>query len=202
MNTTKTKKKQILGVRQLTLVGMLSGICIFLGLTRLGFIPLPFMNATIMQIPVIIGAIVEGPIVGAIVGLVFGLFSMYQSFTAPTSVLSIAFMNPIVAIIPRVLIGIVSYYVYKFIKAKFNKIKLSYGLASIAGTLTNTIGVLGLVYVFYIEQYAEANKITTDAVAGMIGSIILTNGIPEAVISAIIVVPVVTGLMKFYKRKN
>lgn len=202
MNTTQKKKKKFLGIRQLTLVGMLSGICIFLGITRLGFIPLPFMNATIMQIPVIIGGIIEGPIVGATVGLVFGLFSMYQSFTAPTSVLSIAFMNPIVAILPRVLIGIVSYYVYKLTKNKFTKTKLSYGLASIAGTLTNTIGVLGLVYIFYIEQYAEANGITTDAVAGMIGTIVITNGLPEAVISAIIVIPVVTGLMKLYKRNH
>ena len=101
----KSHDKQIFGVRQLTTIGMLSGISIFMGLTGLGFIPLPFMKATIMHIPVIIGAILEGPLVGATVGLVFGLFSIYQNITAPT-LLSPVFMNPIVAIIPRVLIGI------------------------------------------------------------------------------------------------
>ena len=46
-------------VRQITMVGMLSAISIFLGLTGLGFIPIPPVKATIMHIPVIIGAIVE-----------------------------------------------------------------------------------------------------------------------------------------------
>lgn len=76
-----TKSK--FSVRQIAMIGMLSAISIFLGLTGLGFIPIPPVKATIMHIPVIIGAIVEGPIVGSLVGLVFGLFSMYQNFTAP-----------------------------------------------------------------------------------------------------------------------
>lgn len=73
-----TKSK--FSVRQIAMIGMLSAISIFLGLTGLGFIPIPPVKATIMHIPVIIGAIVEGPIVGSLVGLVFGLFSMYQNF--------------------------------------------------------------------------------------------------------------------------
>ena len=73
-----------LGLRKMVIIGMLSGISIFMGLTGLGFIPLPFMKATIMHIPVIIGAIIEGPVVGAFVGLVFGLFSMYNALVNPT----------------------------------------------------------------------------------------------------------------------
>lgn len=76
-------KNRRLSIRQMTMIGMLSAISIFLGITGLGFIPLPTMRATIMHVPVIIGAIIEGPVVGALVGLVFGLFSMYQNFTAP-----------------------------------------------------------------------------------------------------------------------
>lgn len=72
-----------------------------------------------MHVPVIIGAIIEGPVVGALVGLVFGLFSMYQNFTAPGPT-SFIFWNPIIAIIPRVLVGIVAYYVYRTL---YNKIK-------------------------------------------------------------------------------
>ena len=97
------------------MVGMLSAISIFLGLTGLGFIPIPPVRATIMHIPVIIGAIVEGPIVGTLVGLVFGLFSMYQNITAPGPT-SFIFWNPIIALVPRILIGLVAYYVYMLTK--------------------------------------------------------------------------------------
>jgi uncharacterized membrane protein len=159
------------------------------------------MKATIMHIPVIIGAIIEGPIVGATVGLVFGLFSIYQNVTAPT-LLSPVFMNPVVAIIPRVLIGIISYYVYKLIKIKLNNSKVAYGFAAAAGTITNTVGVLGLTYILFRNQYAILKNLSPEAVAGTLGTIALTNGIPECIVSVLIVIPVVTGLLKFYKNKR
>ena len=68
-----------------------------------------------MHIPVIIGAIMEGPVVGGFIGLIFGLFSIYQALTNPTPV-SFVFLNPLVSVIPRILIGIVSYYVYNALK--------------------------------------------------------------------------------------
>lgn len=189
----------IFTVKQLTTIGLLSAICIFMGVTGLGFIPLPFMKATIMQIPVIIGAILEGPVVGATIGLVFGLFSVYQNITSPT-LLSPIFMNPIVAILPRILIGIVSYYIYKFVKNKFNKDKLAFGLSALCGTLTNTIGVLGLTYILFAGKYAQLTNVAANKVLGILGTIVLTNGIPESIISVVIVIPVVTGLQKILKR--
>ena len=116
----KVTEKRILSIRQMTMIGMLSAVSIFLGLTGLGFIPIPPVKATIMHIPVIIGAIVEGPVVGSLVGLVFGLFSMYQNFTAPGPT-SFIFWNPIIALVPRVLIGITAYYIYAFLKNKIDK---------------------------------------------------------------------------------
>ena len=53
-----------LNIRQLTVSGLLAGITIFLGLTGYGFIPLVVMDATILHIPTIIGAIAGGPKVG------------------------------------------------------------------------------------------------------------------------------------------
>ena len=53
-----------MSIRELTVSGLLAGITIFLGLTGYGFIPLIFMNATILQIPTIIGSVVAGPCVG------------------------------------------------------------------------------------------------------------------------------------------
>ena len=158
------------GTRQLVVIGMLSGISMFMGLTGFGMIPTPWMKITIQHLPVIIGGIVEGPIVGGIVGLIFGLFSMYLNMTQPV-LLSPIFMNPIIAIIPRVLIGIVSYYVFKIMKEKFNKEKLGLILSAIAGTITNTAGVLGLTYILAMEQFATLKEISSAAVAGALGTI-------------------------------
>src|SRR5699024_5150679 len=105
--------------RKLVVTAMLGAITIVLGLTPLGFIPLGFINITTMHIPVIIGAILEGPIVGAIVGLLFGLFSIVNAIIRPTPI-SFIFLNPLISVLPRIMIGIVTAYVYKALKNKNN----------------------------------------------------------------------------------
>ncbi|WP_297429150.1 ECF transporter S component [Clostridium sp.] len=190
--------KSNFSVRQITMVGMLSAFSIFLGLTGLGFIPIPPVKATIMHIPVIIGAIVEGPVVGTLVGLVFGLFSMYQNFTAPGPT-SFIFWNPIIALVPRVLIGIVAYYVYLLIKNKLKNQSISIAIASICATLINTIGVLGLTYLFYLEKYSAALGMNPQTAGAAIVTLGITHGIPEAIVSAVISVPIIITMFKMKK---
>lgn len=113
-------KGESLNVRKMAVIGILGSISIILGMTPLGFIPVGPTRATIMHIPVIIGAILEGPVVGGIVGLIFGLFSVFQAVTSPTPV-SFVFLNPLVSIVPRVLIGITSFYVYKALNGLGNR---------------------------------------------------------------------------------
>lgn len=105
-------QSKILNVKNITIIGILSAITIVLGLTPLGFIPVGPTRATIMHVPVILGAILYGPIVGMSTGLIFGLFSLFQAFTNPT-ITSFAFMNPIVSVVPRVMIGLIAGLVYK-----------------------------------------------------------------------------------------
>lgn len=194
-------KNRRLSIRQMTMIGMLSAISIFLGITGLGFIPLPTMRATIMHVPVIIGAIIEGPVVGALVGLVFGLFSMYQNFTAPGPT-SFIFWNPIIAIIPRVFVGIVAYYVYRALYNKIKKESISIAIASLLASFTNTAGVLSLAYLFYLEKYSAALGINPDTAAVAIAGIGITNGIPEAIVSSVICVPVIIAISKIKKSRN
>lgn len=114
------KNKKKFNVRKMAIIGVLGAISAVLGMTPLGFIPVGPTRATIMHIPVIIGAIMEGPIVGAFVGLIFGIFSIFQAITNPTPV-SVVFLNPLVSVLPRILIGIVTYYVYNSLKKLGNK---------------------------------------------------------------------------------
>lgn len=185
--------------RRLVIIGALGGISIFLGVSGIGIIRLPLFSITVMHIPVIIGALLEGPFVGAAIGLIFGLFSMYQNFTAP-GLTSFLFWNPIIALIPRVLIGIVAYYSFKLLSTKLKNTAISATISSILATLTNTIGVLGLTYVLYIDRYAAAKEISRDAVAGTLLAVGLTNGVPEAIASALIAVPIVVTMLKMKKK--
>ena len=191
----KNKKLSSSKNRRLVLIGALGGISLFLGVSGLGLIRLPIFSLTIMHIPVIIGALLEGPVVGISVGLIFGLFSMYQNITAP-GLTSFIFWNPIVALIPRMLIGIVAYYSFKLFKSKIKNTGVCAGIAAVLGTLTNTIGVLGLTYILYLDQYAQAREISREAVAGTLLTVGLTNGIPEAIVSALITIPIVVTMLK------
>ncbi|MCH4166709.1 MAG: ECF transporter S component [Megasphaera sp.] len=193
-------KRALFTTRELTIIGMLSGITMLLGLTGYGFIPLPMMKATILHVPVIIGALVAGPRVGAMVGFIFGCFSIFQAVTSPV-VLSFAFLNPLISIVPRVLIGIGAYYIYKGIEGAFHKQSISLAIAGLCGSMINTIGVMGGIYLIYAKDFAEVRNIPLDNVVNIILGICAFNGIPEAIVSAVITVPVVVVLKKVMKNK-
>lgn len=198
-NVSTTSPSRRLGTRQLTTVGMLSAISIIMAVTPLGFIQIPGFPArvTLMHIPVIVGAILEGPLVGFLIGLIFGVFSFAQNWMAPTSALFFAFRNPLVSILPRVLIGIVAYYSCKYMFSKNQVVKL--GTAAILGSLTNTFGVLSVINILYGERAAAIFKATPETVTKVIYGIAVTNGVPEAIVAVIITVPVIMTLKKIKK---
>lgn len=127
---------QRISTKKMAVSGMLGAVAIVLGATGLGFIPMPTLagRATIMHVPVILAAILEGPVVGAFTGLIFGVYS----FLTPTGAIP---ADPIVRILPRVLIGITSYYSFALFRKHTN---WGAATAAIVGTLTNTVGYLGL----------------------------------------------------------
>ncbi|KMO86152.1 membrane protein [Megasphaera cerevisiae DSM 20462] len=194
------RKRPLFTTRDLTIIGMLSGITILLGVTGYGFIPLPMMKATILHVPVIIGALVAGPRVGSMVGFIFGCFSIFQAVTAPV-LLSFAFLNPLISILPRVFIGIGAYYIYKWVLAAIHKETVSLAIAGIAGSMINTVGVMGGIYIIYAKDFAQVREIPLDNVINIILGICVFNGIPEAIISAVITVPVIAVLKKAVKNK-
>ena len=135
-------------VRKMAIIGVLAAISIMLSMTPLGFIPIGPTNATIMHIPVIIGAVLEGPLVGITVGAIFGATSLLRALTMPT-ITSFTLINPLVSILPRLLIGLVAYYIYK-LTVKFTKnVFVSGWITGVIGSLVNTAGVLGMIYIIW-----------------------------------------------------
>ncbi|MGH4051725.1 MAG: ECF transporter S component [Clostridium sp.] len=196
MNNSMKLRRRI-KTSELTTIGMLSAICVVLGLTGYGFIPLPGAKATIMHIPVIIGSIIGGPLVGMTIGFIFGIFSIIQNITTP-NILSFAFINPLVSVLPRVLIGFTSYYVYKLSYIKKDSVRI--GLATVVGSLTNTFGVLTMVYILYAAKFAVSKGIDPSIAAKTIYGIAIINGVPEAIIASVITIPVVLSIKKIKKR--
>lgn len=187
-----------MSIRELTVSGLLAGITIFLGLTGYGFIPLVVMNATILHIPTIIGAIVAGPKVGMVVGFLFGLFSFIQTLRAPSLMMQFAlqynaFYDAVICIVPRVLIGLVAYLVYRYFPGKQF---IRAALAAVLGSAINTILFLGSFFVLVGAPYAAQQGISVEAVGAMIVGIVVMNGIPEALVSGLIIVPIVLTLKK------
>jgi len=101
--------------RKIAIAGIMGALCIVMALTPIGYIPIGPTKATIIHIPVIVAAILEGPLVGAIVGLIFGLSSILNALLFPT-VTSYVFLNPLVSVVPRILVGLVAYLVFALFK--------------------------------------------------------------------------------------
>jgi len=184
-----------LPLRKIVIAGVMSAIAIFLGATRLGFIPW-FAGAaiTIMHLPVIIGAILEGPVIGLLIGLLFGLFSLIQAAIAPTGPVDTFFVNPLISILPRLLIGPLAWLVYRAVKPVNQVVSLI--LSGIAGSLTNTVLVLTMLGIFAVGSIEGLTWI-------VLGTIAVSNGLPEAAAAAIITLAVVAAWQKIeYGRRG
>lgn len=197
---------------ELVKVSLFVAIIVLMAATpSLGYIPLGFMNATIIHIPVIIGSIILGPRYGAFLGFVFGLTSFLHATFIPT--VSSMFFTPfytignysgnfwslVICFLPRILVGITPYYIYKGMKKIKDNDALALGVAGVGGSLTNTILVMNFIYLFFGQQYADVNKILMASLYGAILSVIAINGIPEAIIAGILTTAICKALIKYTK---
>lgn len=185
--------------RWLTSVALMAAIVILLANTPLGMIQLPIVKATTVHIPVILGAILLGPVAGAILGAVFGICSMISNTIAPT-LLSFAFspfmsMTGIIGALKalwisvgcRIMIGLAAGWLWMILKnVKVNQM-ITLAITGFVGSMTNTIFVMGSIYILLAQQYAEVKSVAVNAVWGLIMGTVFGSGIPEAVAAAVLV---------------
>ncbi len=154
--------------------------------------------ATLGMVPVIITAIILGTRPGTAMGFFAGLFSFcVWTFTPPSPIAFVFtpfysigsaqgnFWSLVICFVPRILVGTVTGLCFSlFTRLKWKKV-FAYGLSGILGSLTNTLLVLGGIYVFFGQSYATVIHQSFNALLGLIGLTVLTSGIPEAVIGGI-----------------
>lgn len=178
---------------KLTQTGVLAGICIVLTATGLGFIKTPLLSVTFVHLPVILGVLLVGKKEGLALGFIFGLCSLFFNLITPTAT-SFVFYNPMVSIFPRVMIPVMVILTAKIVKDWKKDIKVA--VCSAVGSLTNTVLVLSMIYIFYAARYAQALGIAKEAVVGVLMTTALTNGIAEAVFVSVLAVIIVKATRK------
>ena len=198
--------------RRMASLAMLCGILLVMGMTGIGFIPLPLIKATTMHIPVILGAILLGPRAGGVLGALFGLCSIWANTTAP-GLMAFAF-SPFmsndgiigalksiwIALGCRILLGLVAGWLWMLMK----KIKVpdvaALPVTAVIATLFHTASVMGSIYILLAEQYASAKNVALSAVFGLVIGTITASGIPEAIVAAVMVTLIGRALLKLAVR--
>lgn len=154
--------------------------------------------ATLGMIPVIIAAHTLGMVSGALMGLFAGLFSLIVwTFMPPNPALAFVFTpfiefagvsggirSVLICIVPRILVGVFASGAFKLLEKAGIGDKGSYAISGFLASMANTIFVLGGIYFLFGKQYAEALGVGYKMLMGLIGTTVLTNGLPEAVLGA------------------
>lgn len=205
----KTKK---MDTRYMATLAMLCGVLLVMGMTGIGFIPLPAIKATTMHIPVILGAVLLGPAAGAVLGAVFGLCSIWVNTTAP-GLLAFAF-SPFmtteglpgvlkslwIALGCRILLGVIAGWLWKGTKRLFKQDYLALPVTAAVSTICHTILVMGSIYLLLAQQYAQAKNVALTAVFGLVMGTVTASGIPEAIAAAVLVTVIGKALLHLVAR--
>ncbi|MCZ2491526.1 ECF transporter S component [Dellaglioa carnosa] len=166
-----------------------------------GYIPVGPLSITTIHITVIVAALVLGWKDGAFVGGVWGLITFIRAFVSPTSPIApIVFTNPIVSIVPRILIGIVTAVVFYFIYKWWKNKTLAMIIASVLGSLVNTVLVLGLIYLLYHGQAANFYKVDMGQLLPYIMGLVVTNGVPEMILAGVVAPLIAAPLQKLVRK--
>lgn len=189
--------KEILGnTRKLTFLGVMLALTIaFVAITAI-----PTAAATMawfIFIPTIVTSIVMGPKAGALMGFCAGVTTLLRSVLAPLSPFDVFFINPLVSVLPRIFIGVVPYLVYKLFSAilgrSSNGEKVAILVAGASGAITNTALVMTALYLVFVQEIVDLVGIPFKT---LLISIITTNAVTEALIAAILTLPVVLAYKK------
>lgn len=186
---------------RIAVLGILTAIIIIQNFVPfLGNIPIPPLNPTIIHITVIVATFVLGIKDGMIVGGIWGLVRMIKAYTLPASPLDLLlFTNPLIALVPRILIGLTAGLVFQFFHKKGNT-KRGMVIGAVVGSLTNTLLVLGFIALLFGQEYSEALGVPATNLMGILATVVATSGIAEAVVAAILA-PVISNALIKVKRK-
>jgi len=209
----KNKEKS----RTMAVTGIMCGIAIVMSFPFVGTFVLPTVSATVAFLPVIITTIMLGLKPGLVVAFVAGTASLIRALVVPT-LLAPYFLNPLVSIVPRIMIAVMVWLAFKGLMAtptpkSLDKTPIAVAIAAVIGSLTNTALVLGSIYLFHaaplrdggaplfanfapplMDTMSDNNILGTPAV--WLFGIATTNGVIELTVNALLATILVLTLRK------
>lgn len=192
----RNTNQKTLRLAQLAILIALEAVLTF---TPLGFIMVPPISITLMHIPVIVGAVLMGPVDGGILGLSFGIFSMIKASTAAASPADMAFSpflsgepvsSIVMCIIPRILLGVIAGALYLLLSKKIKNGVLSMGISAVVATFCHSMMVLVLLSVLFQSLPLKA----------VLASLIGVNCLLEMLAAAVVAVAVCKPLQRVASR--
>jgi len=202
--------------RTLAITGIMCGITILLSFPFVGTIPLFAVSATVAFLPALVATMTLGLTPGLTVATVAGVASWLRNLTIPATLLSPYFMNPLVSVLPRMLIAITVWLCFKGLMAMplpkaMDRMPLTVGISAAIGSATNTAAVLGSLYLYYaVPFFADgrplfafhapplANQLygagIENTVTVFLFGIVSTNGVAELIINTLLATVLVLTL--------
>jgi len=206
-------KRKTKDTRWMVGVAMMAAIVVLLANTPLGLIPIsPFIKATTTHIPVIIGAILLGPMAGAVLGGVFGICSLISNTIAPvaTSMCFSPFWSTTglvgavkavwVSVGCRILIGVVAGWLWVLLKKCRVNDLIALPVVGFVGSMTNTITVMFSILFLFRAEYAAAKNIAMEAFYDFVMGVVTGTGVVEAIVALILVTVIAKALLSVFKR--
>ncbi len=179
-------------VRKIVTAGALGAVSVIMAITPLGYLPwFGGVSLTIMHVPVIIAAVLEGPLAGTVVGLIFGVTSLVKAAVAPLTPVDPLFTNPLVSVLPRLFIGLAAWGVYRLFRGKATP--LAAGIAGAVGGFANTVLVLGMLGLAEGARLAAAIGIEASTTFTFLAGVAVSNGLLEAGVAAVFTGAVVSA---------
>lgn len=192
-------------VHQITRMAILVAIIFLLAFTPLGYLTIGPIAATTIQMPVIVGAVMMGPVSGAVLGFFFGLSAIIKVLTMPGAdpfaTLALAhspFAYLVVCLGARILMGWLSGLLAELLrKAPALRGKLSavsYAVTGFVGSALNTVFYLGLLWGLCAEVISSFYGVDLSGVGALVTGTAYAAGIPEAIVSCVVVAAVCKAL--------
>lgn len=180
-------------VRLTTLAILMALITLMTFIPNLGYLQIGTLSITTLHVPVIIGSAFLGPLGGFVLGLTWGFTSWLKVMTTVVNPIEFAlFSNPLISILPRILVGLVVAYVSPFFSKWVKKNSLKYALLALVGTLSNTVLVLGAIGVLSAGILFPQDQ----TFSIILITILSINGLTEIILAMILVPAVMARLPK------
>ena len=199
-------------VHKMTLTAILVAIIVLLAFTPLGYLSIGPIAATTIQMPVIIGAVLMGPTTGAVLGFFFGLSAIVKVLTMPgadafaTLALTYSPVHYILVCMgSRVamgwLTGLLSRGLHQVPVLQGRRTVISYGITGFVGSLMNTVFYLGLLWLLCAEVISSFYGVDLSGVGSLVMATAVGAGLPEAIVSCVVVTAVCKALSHVVTRK-